>query len=71
MILAIINIYLGFYLLCVNTMTLATFTLLLFFLVLLYIPHEFLRWTAPFGAFLGGIGFSYKKLSPNDEPGIY
>eukprot|EP01087_Luapelamoeba_hula_P016255 TRINITY_DN4998_c0_g1_i1.p1 TRINITY_DN4998_c0_g1~~TRINITY_DN4998_c0_g1_i1.p1 ORF type:complete len:806 (+),score=48.88 TRINITY_DN4998_c0_g1_i1:147-2564(+) len=60
--LAIMNIYFGFYLLCVHPLAIGAFSAALGIYLIWFGSHEVLRWL-PWGAYLGGPGFTFDELS--------
>jgi len=41
-------------------MTIVCYSIMIFFIILLFASHELMRWLAPWGAYFGGIGFTYE-----------
>jgi hypothetical protein len=67
--LALVNIYLGFAVYCLPAWVFGAFSGLVFAIFVLFVPHEILRWLAPWGGYLGGPGFRYSlEMAERGKP---
>jgi len=62
LILALFTIFLGLDLFCVNLTAFVGYCVLVGFVFILFVPFELLRWLSPWGAYFGGVGFSYSRF---------